>query len=346
MDVSTRLFWILPLLLLGALTVDQVTAAEIRQSNSPDCALLLSGTLAAGDFDAFLREAQAAGLVEGKGGGEARNADTYALCLNSEGGSYHEGRLIAEKVHTLGITTRVRPDARCYSACANIFMAGRSLGEEVDGPSRILHIGGQLGFHAPYYRAPTGQSIPPAQVERIVGEMNLLLSDFIRFGSHSSFSSSRPMFSLSLFQQMLSHGPNEIALVDTIEEVARWEIRLAGHREVAKLTDQQRIQACVNHLAWSLDRPSERAHESLTVSERVTYDSFWPDPVTFAVIETGGLARQYCNIEITKKPESGILICTWNGFNGLVHGDCKEGMAFWEPWYWGLPPTTRLVDLR
>ncbi|MCA9180288.1 MAG: hypothetical protein KDA51_02525 [Planctomycetales bacterium] len=341
------LFRTLPLLLFGMiLIVGQANAAETRQSNSPDCALQLSGKLVAGDFEAFSREAQAAGLVDGKGGSEARNADSYALCLDSEGGSYHEGRLIAEKVHSLGISTRVRPEARCFSACANIFMAGRSLGDEVDGPSRILHIGGQLGFHAPYYRLPAGQSIPPAQVERIVTQMNVLLSDFIRFGSYSSFSNSRPMFSLSLFQQMLAHGPDEVALVDTVEELARWGIRLEGHKEAAKLTDRQRVQACVNHLAWSLDQPSQRAHDLLTVSERVTYDSFWPDPVTFAVIETGGLARQYCNIEITKTAEPGILVCTWNGFNGLVHGDCKEGMALWEPWYWALPPDTKLVDLR
>ena len=52
--------------------------------------------------------------------------------------------------------------AECYSACGLIFLAGRvdDRGGE-SYPSRYLHIGARLGFHAPYIEATKLERVPP-----------------------------------------------------------------------------------------------------------------------------------------------------------------------------------------
>src|SRR5690606_24206908 len=174
---------------------------------------------------------------------------------------YLEGRKIAGFVHQHGIATRVMADAECFSACAAIFMAGRSLGLEVDGPPRILDVRGQLGFYAPYFNLKNSDSFSGDKVNSLVALNSILISDLIRFGSYVSPFDYQPMFSLSLLGELLLTGPTDMALVDTVEKAARWRIELSGQRAKAKLNEKDLVQTCLNFQAWSLDRPSSETDD-------------------------------------------------------------------------------------
>ena len=114
---------------------------------------MLAGKIVSGDFDRFYALARDLNLTAKPNSGEPVNTAVSALCLDSPGGKWIEGRQIALFVHKYGIATRVLAGTECYSSCALVFMAGRSLGGEVDGPRRILHVQGRLGSHAPEYEA-------------------------------------------------------------------------------------------------------------------------------------------------------------------------------------------------
>jgi len=130
--------------------VNVVAAASISKSTKNDCAIELSGPIEAGDYGRFNELAMTLGLLEPADSGEPSNSNEEALCLDSPGGSYLEGRLISQELRDHGIPTRVNAGSECYSSCAFIFMSGRLLGAESDVTSRHLHIDGKLGFHAPY----------------------------------------------------------------------------------------------------------------------------------------------------------------------------------------------------
>src|SRR5262245_30641935 len=99
-------------------------------------------------------------LISERLGSDASMAEQWksgspVLCLNSPGGNFMEGLRIAKYLLTVAadheVTTYVENGAACYSACALIFLAGRfnDRGGETY-PARFLHVGGRLGFHAPY----------------------------------------------------------------------------------------------------------------------------------------------------------------------------------------------------
>jgi ATP-dependent protease ClpP protease subunit len=81
---------------------------------------------------------------------QKHKTDTPRLCLNSPGGSFEEGLLIARFLTQWveGGGTAIEAGAKCFSACAIIFMAGTYpwIGER----NRFLNVNGMIGFHAPY----------------------------------------------------------------------------------------------------------------------------------------------------------------------------------------------------
>jgi hypothetical protein len=97
------------------------------------------------------------------------------VSMNSPGGNYLEGLAIGDVLAQRFATTYVGPGDVCLSACAFAFMGGRlTTIRGVDWePSRILHIHGRLGFHAP--------SLPgtvPADVAQ--GAADILLDEFAK----------------------------------------------------------------------------------------------------------------------------------------------------------------------
>jgi hypothetical protein len=120
-------------------------AATFDEDTSIGCAITLKGEIIDGDLDRLRKAASRQNLLSEPDSGEESNASDRALCLDSPGGNYVAGRLMAGLIHQFGITTRVEAGASCYSACAFMFMAGRSLGGEVDGASRYMHARANVG---------------------------------------------------------------------------------------------------------------------------------------------------------------------------------------------------------
>ncbi|MDN2580876.1 PAN domain-containing protein [Aquibium sp. ELW1220] len=81
-------------------------------SDGPESAIVLNGEI---DLSAALNFRRALSAAPG----------ARVLVLNSPGGLVQTGLLIADDVHERGIATYIPADARCYSACAFIFLAGR-----------------------------------------------------------------------------------------------------------------------------------------------------------------------------------------------------------------------------
>lgn len=336
-----------PVVMLASLSPAAGTAATIKASNAPGCAVELSGEITTGDADRLAAAAEIAGLTGEIMSGEPKNSEQAALCLDSPGGSYLEGRDMAHFVHKHGIATRVLATSECYSSCAFLFMAGHSLGAEVDGPRRILSIGGKLGFHAPYLDLGADETFSGPEASGMATLSLQLIADFIEFSSYTSSFDHRPMFSMSLLQDTLRTGPTEMSIIDTLEEAARWSIELEGVREKAALSERDMVQACINFQAWSFDRPSEHVTDftyylPLKRQTGVVYG----DETEFAIVDTGGMEVRNCQVEASAVPAEGFLICSTDDFNGVRLGDCNSSYGFWQPWYFALPPATSLAELR
>lgn len=333
----------------GAASPASLEAATIYRSNQNGCSIMLAGKIVSGDFDRFSALARDLNLTARPNSGEPVNTADSALCLDSPGGKWIEGRQIALFVHKYAIATRILADTECYSSCALIFMAGRIKGEDVGGPRRILNVQGRLGFHAPYFDYEDSASFSGAELNRHVRLTNQLIADLITFGSYTSAFNFRPLFPLSLLGETLAAGPNELALVDTVEEAARWGIQLDGHREKVWLSEEGVGQACNNFQEWSLDRHSEQVdmegYPTYPGSFQKVQGKIWDKIRTFAVVDTGGMYVSLCHVELTNAPSEGVWICSRDESNGLLLGDCLNGLAMWVPWYYAMPPEMPLPAL-
>ncbi|RWC41963.1 MAG: hypothetical protein EOS28_18400 [Mesorhizobium sp.] len=342
---STILFLIFSL--VGMLIVATANAAEISKGHGKGCLINLSGEIVPGDFKRLQSLATAYGLTAPATSGEASNGSDAALCLDSPGGNYVEGRLIAGFVHDYGITTRVPAGASCYSSCAFLFMAGRAHGAETDGPSRYLNVAGHLGFHAPYFKLADDDKFTGKDVAEMLTLSQRVIAEFIKFGSFSSEFDAKPMFSLSLLAETLGSGPNEVAQVDTVEEAVRWGVFLEGTKAGAIIDHRAAVQACLNFQAWMLDKDTDQSGIDYYNSQplQTVRAELWGENRTFAKIDTGGMEEQYCYVEVSQEPVSGMAICSRDGFNGVSFGDCLNDMAIWVPWYQTLPPATPITAL-
>lgn len=322
-------------------------AATIVPSEKPGCAIALSGEITAGDAERFTELADRAGLTRPIESGEPNNTSDTALCLDSAGGSYQEGQKLARFVHQHGIATRILADAECYATCAFVFMAGRYLGGEMDGPRRILTVGGRLGFQAPVLSISPQASFSGVDISVVANRSMQVVADLIAFGSYKSIFEYRPMYAMSLLEQILRTGPDELVMVETVEHVGRWNIELDGHKERQRLSEPQLIQACVNLQEWSLDKPSENAlnYEWQLPLKRSSF-SLWGQATEVASVDTGGMEIRNCQIQASAQPMDWLAICSRDDFTGVNLGACFDSAVHWVPWYYGMSPETRLTDLR
>lgn len=333
-------------LIFGLVVCSTSQAATITENDTSRCSVTLEGEIGAGDAQALYQIAERKGLLEPPDSGEPSNSPENALCLNSLGGSYLEGRIMAEIVHRYGITTRVEKDAVCFSACAFLFMAGRTRGYETDGTSRYLDAKGRLGFHAPYLQLDENEVFSGAELTSRMTTLNKILAEFIEFGSYSSIFDHRPMFSLALLGQMLSAGPDEMFEVRTIEDASRWGISLSGIPERRKIDENGLITACLNFQAWMVDKSSvdENYDPFPRIGEKDRRIS-GSNSKNWLRIDTGGMEEKFCLIENPGGHTSGLSICSKDDFNGLSYGDCSQVYGIWVPWYYSLHPTTNIRSI-
>jgi hypothetical protein len=89
----------------------------------------------------------------------------------------------------------------------------------------------------PYIVPDETRSYSAADLSAQVVLTNQLIADFISFGSDTSPYSGRPFFPISLVAELLSAGPNQFVLVETVEDAARWQIDVYGMRQTTRLNE-------------------------------------------------------------------------------------------------------------
>jgi len=160
------------------------------------------------------------------------------LILDSEGYNYDEALKIARIVKEENISTVVKKSAFCKSACAFIFMAGRSLQYGMASViDRTLEIGGDLGFHSPYPSKEEGtfaQGIDAVvKLRQILG--NVALPE-------------------DLYIKLLQTKPDDYVTIRWVWDALRWKIDLKGYKPPSH-TREELYNACVNDAAWNIRRP-------------------------------------------------------------------------------------------
>ena len=93
------------------------------------------------------------------------NVDMFnnvVVSLNSDGGDFYEGLMLAGVSEDFAVSTYVGAGDRCLSSCAIAFLGG--LTNYVRGfpkvPTRYLHVEATLGFHSPFSDLPAVMQIP------------------------------------------------------------------------------------------------------------------------------------------------------------------------------------------
>lgn len=200
--------WFLWIFAWFAAFVGVATAAEIKKVDRPNCGYVLSGRIEKGD----LQKLSSSGIDYG---------DT--LCLASDGGNYAEGLAIAEFLIEKTIGTFVDDGEQCFSACANLFMAGNSQEENFLMPRRSIHYRAQLGFHAPYLDLQEGQ-FSAETVKASYGAGLAAVARVLALGAGYR----GEIFPRSLAIEMLKKGPDEVYLIDTIGKARRYKIDVVG----------------------------------------------------------------------------------------------------------------------
>ena len=122
--------WVRAATIAIILTANQTSAAEIEVIVGPEGAtafIHLQGEIVAGDAAAFHAAAS--------------DIDHAVVLLDSGGGSLSDGLEIGATISLRGFATAVLPPARCLSACALIWLAGRS---------RYMTTESEIGFHGAY----------------------------------------------------------------------------------------------------------------------------------------------------------------------------------------------------
>jgi len=255
---------------LSAATFTVLTGALVQPPTG--CNFKLEGEIQSGDLARLsAARAQVQRLISERLGNDASMAAQWAsnspvLCLNSPGGNFSEGlrmaKFLMEDFEGM-VTTYIMNDDECYSACGLIFLAGKFVdrgGETY--PSRSLHVGGRLGFHAPYidpaklddqrYSRREIADAFKAAISSVTDAIELF--DQRTSGGLGVNEDNRPWVNASLFVEMLRKGADELFVIDTVGKAGRWGIALVGVKEVNVLNSKAAFQrACDNVYSWEHD---------------------------------------------------------------------------------------------
>ena len=198
------------------------------------CNFYLEGRITSGDANKLRSIVQAWRQV--------RKLESPRLCLNSPGGSYDEGLLIARVLMDESIGTAVEANAVCASACALIFMAGSAPWK--GQLNRFLHVSGLVAFHAPYLDLSqmTGQTYSAADIAASAYLGLQAVNRLIKLGKDRV----AHFFDNELLSEMLDRGPDEVFAIDTVIKIIHYRVALYGAR-APRLSPETLANACINY---------------------------------------------------------------------------------------------------
>ncbi|WP_313556429.1 hypothetical protein [Agrobacterium cavarae] len=266
--------WLIGLSAIGALFVPTYgSSAEISFQGivgdqfSKEARFRLEGAIQVGDSGRLAEALRKANVST-----QDDRWQRIVLALNSDGGSFHEGIDLAMAIRRVGISTIVRTDDECYSACAIAFLGGAErlkdptpLGENDPLPnqpvSRSLEKGAKRGFHAPYLTVPDGnynsETVQEAYRAAVLGIARLVsLADSIYVVTAE-------------LPRLLAPGRDEVYMADDVDAVGFLGIRYTDYsyqiRENFGFTHSMVLNACVNRY-YHLQRRSSLAGFSTALS--------------------------------------------------------------------------------
>jgi hypothetical protein len=256
------------------------TAAVIAKVDKAECQVALSGAIAPGDLDKL----------------KAFASGGSSVCLDSPGGDFLEGLSIAEWVAGRNVTTVIASGASCYSACAIAFMGG-SEWEEIYLPKRKLHVGGHLGFHAPYLIA-IGKTYSGPELEATYSSGLQAVARMMKLGAEmgeDGFIPERVMLKL------LAAGPSELYMVDDVIKARELGIELIGVPK-AKWTTAALCNACVVR--------NERRARSDACDKPVASTMAEKDVVQTTFFGFAGEGSYYCSVRLSRKTGMASIAAT------------------------------------
>lgn len=326
-----------------AVCIDCGTAhgAGVTATGTQSCPITISGTIVSGDQASLVAATDRIGWTTG---GKLNPPDspesglTRVVCLSGPGGSYAEGRRIANFLFDNGFGTRVTAQSECLSACAFVFLAGRNKGDEVDGVNRNMHFTSVVGFHAPYYVPRDGAVMSADEIRDLNRLWNLVFADMLRFYSWRSFSSYAPSLSMQLLSRIMSAGPSELVHIASTEDAMRFGVRVEGFNERADASPQAIVQLCRNVLNWTSDRASAQSSVS-DAQVRTLPTQMQGRRLTKVVF--AGYAEEKCDVAVHP---TGYSVCMENEYNGQGLGGCPRYGVFY-PAIAALAPSTSLRGL-
>lgn len=169
------------------------------------------------------------------------------LCLNSPGGDYAQAmRLIDIIKDSIGIVTYIPSGAECISACSLVFLSGNTWvgqGATKQYNARILHVGGALGFHAPFTNFNANRSFSGRDGNKIFSLAVRALSEAnsLRLQKRSS---GEETFNDFLFSGFISTPPKQLFFINTVGDAVLGDVDIRGLPIIREFDKKEMYRVC------------------------------------------------------------------------------------------------------
>lgn len=179
------------------------------------------------------------------------------VSLDSPGGNFVAALELTRLIASEGFGTHVAEDAQCLSGCALAFMAGRRYGEDSFLPRRNLAPGAVLGFHAPFVFGAIDDGIAPEIARTLLPDAEraaaLAAAEMVQLSLDE-------IMPVSLVRELLTYEAQSFLYVETIDQLGRWNIDIAGTEAMAtpeefepEILRQAAERFCDNYRFWQFD---------------------------------------------------------------------------------------------
>lgn len=206
------------------------------------CNILFDGDIETGDVQKIDR------IIKNYWHSNVMFRPSITVCLDSDGGDFYEGVELAKYFSDNSIATVVQNGASCRSACAIAFMFGATTRVEsnptVRFSKRFLHVGGTLGFHAPFNVLLDGKQKYDFQL--LDGELTRSREIFTKlfFLINEVTFSRQPAISNELLANMFSHKGESEYRIETILQAHLNDIQVFGDGLNVEISESTAIRLC------------------------------------------------------------------------------------------------------
>ena len=291
-----------------AIEIGEGTGAPGPQTQ---CSLRLDGPIGKGDA-AAVEQRLAADTGKVSNYPSHLPQEQYVVCLSGPGGNYLEGIALARLFSRFDVTTRVEDGKSCLSACAIAFLGGRYNSRSGEGysASRLISPDSRLGFHAPQFVVADGDY----SREQVLASYTIALDAISELQKHK-----KDLFiDDDLIAGIVAHRDDDFHFIDTVDDLAYFDIGLIGYRDNA-VRDDTRKAACWNAFNWLLvDRNVRMSDADWEQVFAQKGDSFHRAPRPDIYVFTPFDGPMYCHVSRpADAPDNGPVRVVLSEFDDL-----------------------------